>query len=213
MTASLTVLFDLKDPYSYLAMAPTLTLIRETGVESSWHPFIGKSMRPAEVPGDDADVDRPDRGTLHRFRRAAYYQADLCRYAAARELPARHFMGDALYRQADGTVAALGFNWAGARSTDRALEFLAAGFEGFWDGDLDIDSVDQVEAALRAAGVDTTGFAAFCAGPGLQELAEQRAELVDAGAFTAPACLLDGEAYVGRQHLGLIRWKLMTENR
>ena len=35
-----------------------------------------------------------------------------------------------------------------------------------------------------------------------------RAMLVERGAFAAPAVLFDGEAYVGRQHLPYLRYRL-----
>lgn len=200
---TLTVLFDPKDPYSYLAMAPTLALARDTGSDCRWFPFLGRPARPPEPPGDASD-----RGTHHRWHRARYQQQDLCRYAQARRLPARHFRGDGLYRPSEGTMAAMGFNWAVRVSEAAALDFLGRVFEGYWDGGLDVDSVSDVEAVLADAGIDLTAFEAYCTDPGPTELADQRAMLVERGAFTAPAVLFDGEAYVGRQHLSYLRYRL-----
>ena len=50
-------------------------------------------------------------------------------------------------------------------------------------------------------GVDPDGFDDYCFGEGIEELLAQRADAGAAGGFTTPSCLLDGEAFVGRQHL------------
>lgn len=200
---TLTVLFDPKDPYSYLAMAPSLALVRETGAEAAWFPFLGRPAQPPQPPGDE-----PDRGTLHRWQRARYQQQDLCRYAQARGLPARHFRGDGLYRPSEGATAAMGFNWAARESEKTALDFLGRVVEGYWDGALDVDSVRDILGVLADSGIEASAFDAYCVEPGLRELAEQRAMLVERGAFTAPAVLFGGEAYVGRQHLDYLRYRL-----
>jgi 2-hydroxychromene-2-carboxylate isomerase len=200
---TLTVLFDPKDPYSYLAMGPTLALIRDAGVDGSWYPFLGRPIRAAEEPGDE-----PDRGALHRWHRACYQERDLVRYAAARNVPARHFADGGLYRSSEAEVAAVGFNWARRDSAARALDYLDRVFTGYWDGAMDVDSVADIEAALAAAGVAVADFAAYAAAAGRTELTELRARLVERGAFTAPAILFEDEAYVGRQHLAYLRHRL-----
>jgi 2-hydroxychromene-2-carboxylate isomerase len=201
---ALTVLFDVKNPQSYLAFEPTLELIEGTGVAADWQPFPGPVVKTPVPPGDAAD-----RGTLHRWHRARYQQHDLCRYAAARGLAARHFGTDALYRPAEGLVAALGFNWVARTDVAAALDYLQAAYVGFWDADLDVDAVEQVERLVAAHG-DADGFTAWCEEKGPGELAALRTRLVEEGAFAAPACLVDGEAFVGRQHLAYLASRLAT---
>lgn len=196
--SGLTVLFDFKDPYSYLALRPILKLGGEAGVLCHWDPFLIPAMR-APVAAEDAT----DRGSLHRWHRGRYHERDLQRYAAAQGLPARHFQNGGLYRQASGELAALGFNWAGGTGAGR--RFLELTFAGWWDGGLDIDALEDVQMTLHRAGADPDGFDDYCLGPGLEELAAQREAAVAAGGFTTPTLLLDGEAYVGRQHIPYLR--------
>jgi 2-hydroxychromene-2-carboxylate isomerase len=201
---TLTVLFDVKNPQSYLAFDPTLSLIERTGVDAAWYPFPGPAARVPLPPGAD-----PERGELHRWHRARYQQRDLCRYAAARGLSARHFATDALYRPAEGVAAALGFMWVAREGGGPALDYLRAAYEGYWDGDLDVDAPDAVER-LVAAHTEADGFVAWCEQAGPAELTASRARLVEEGAFAAPACVVDGEAFVGRQHLEYLAWRLTT---
>ena len=194
--AELTVLFDFKDPGSYLALAPTRALIETMGLTSQWYPFIGSPMR-APVKPEAAD----DRGGWHRFNRATYLAQDLVRYAEARQLPARHFADGGLYRSTSGEVAAMGFNWAVGAGPDYAGAYMDRVFEGYWDGDLDLDAVEEVAQVLTESGIDADGFDGYCQQIGFEELLAQRQDIGEAGGFATPSCLLDGEAFVGRQHL------------
>ncbi len=193
---SLLVLFDFKDPHSYLALEPTRKVIERTGVVSHWMPFLGKTLRAPSAPASDAD-----RGTLHRWHRASYAERDLIRYAAAQGLSARHFEDGGLYRAANGEFAALGFNWAIGEGPAVARNFLTEMFQGYWDGDLHVDNAADVARALALAGADAEGFDDYCAGQGLEEFAAQRDEAVAAGGFAAPSYIFDGQVFLGRQHL------------
>ena len=200
---ALIVLFDFKDPHSYLALAPTLALIERTGMVSHWYPFLGNPLKPLERPGPDAD-----RGAWHRWHRASYLALDLNRYAGAQGLPARHFADGGLYRQDSGELAAMGFNWAFGEGPSVARRYLSDVFEGYWDGDLNIDRAADVERSLRLAGADAEGFDTYAAEEGLHELSAQREAAVAAGGFAPCTCLLEGEAFVGRQHLGYLEARI-----
>lgn len=201
--ADLIVLFDFKDAASYLALAPTRLLIEQAGVRSRWYPFIGNPLRAPLPPGADAD-----RGTLHRYYRSSYSALELRRYADACGLPARHFSGDGLYRQSSGELAAMGFNWATGAGPDAARGYLDRVFEDYWDGDLDIDSLLDVQQALVASGADADGFDLYCQGEGIEELFSQRQDAIAAGGFATPGYLLNGEVFIGRQHLPYLKTRL-----
>ncbi len=192
----LTVLFDFKDPNSYLAVAPLRTMIESLGLVCHWIPFLDRALR---APVKPADPD--DRGGWHRFQRARYLAQDLIRYADARGLPARHFSDGGLYRATRGELAAMGFNWAMSAGPEPARRFMDAAFAGYWDGDVDLDSETDIESLLSACGVDSEGFGVYAQQAGLDVLQAQRTDVGAAGGFATPSCLLDGEAFVGRQHL------------
>jgi len=201
--STLVVLFDFRDPHSYLALAPTFALVEHTGVLAHWSPFLGSPLKRPEPPGADAD-----RGTWHRWHRAKYLATDLVRYAKARGLPARHFSGDGLYRQDDGELAAMGFSWAFGEGPGVVRRYLEAVFEGYWDGDLALDRLADIERALRLAGADADGFETYAGEEGVHELAAEREAMVAAGGFTPGSCLFGGEVFVGRQHLPYLAARL-----
>ncbi len=49
------------------------------------------------------------------------------------------------------------------------------------------------------------GFEAFVKGEGRAELARIQSELREMGVFEVPSYIVNGEVYLGRQHLPLIR--------
>ena len=206
MNEELTILFDFKDPHSYLALGPFLELADEPGISSRWYPFLGSPLRPPMSPSDNSQ-----RGLQHRGLRARYLELDLCRYADAGNLPARHFRDGGLYRDLSGEIAAMGFNWATGDGGSVARSYLQTVFTDHWDGDLNLDSFEEVVAMLDRCGAETDGFDVYCAGQGLEELAAQRNTMIEAGGFTTPACLFQGEAYVGRQHVPFLRKKLRSK--
>ena len=62
---------------------------------------------------------------------------------------------------------------------------------------------------LKRAG--STGFAAYAAGEGRQELAAVQKAAEDKGVFGVPSFLLeDGDLYWGREHLARLREMLKT---
>jgi 2-hydroxychromene-2-carboxylate isomerase len=203
MSEPLVVLFDFADPYSYLALEPLTGLAQESALPCHWYPFLTRRLQSPVEPGPDGD-----RGAWHRWWRARYQERDLCRYADARGLAARHFHDGGLYRESTGEVAALGFNWAAGAGPSAAQEFLHETFAGYWDGALDLDCVDEIGGVLERCQLESDGFDDYCLGAGLEELAAQRASLVEEGVFSAPAVLLDGEVFLGRQHLPYLRYRL-----
>ena len=201
--ASLVVTVDFKDPWAYLALGPTLTLVRDLPTSHRFVPFLISPMRAPAQPAPEAD-----RGTLHRWRRARYYQQDLVRYAAGQKLPARHLATDALYRKASGEIAAMAVNWAHRSNPEQLPELMTRVFRGYWDEDLSLDSVAELVDVLASVGVSSEGFPGYCEATGPAELASQRDVLIDAGCFSSPNYLVEGELYLGRQHLPLIRARL-----
>ncbi len=205
----LTVLFDFRDPWSYLALEPIRAMLERTGAVAAWWPFLVSPLREPVDPGRGAE-----RGALHRWHRARYLARDLERYARAAGLPARHFHQgqhghrSGLYRQAGGEVAAMGFNRALREGAAVAGEYRRRVFLGYWDGDLELDSVAEIQRVLEQAGADPSGFPAYAEGEGPAALAAQRDAAVAWGVFATPALELDGEVFVGRQHLDYLAWRL-----
>ena len=185
----LAVVLDVKDPHSYLAKDPTYALADDLGVDIDWLPFVSRPLRRPASVGED-------RGSRHRRFRAAYIERAIARYASVRGITIRN-----IYRAPDSSLAGMGMLAARGHSEAALRSYLDQAFRQYWEDDLDIEDADIISGLLSAAGVvdfdfDTARFEA------LQE------SLALAGVFETPAYLVDGEIFLGRAHLPMIRWIL-----
>ena len=83
-------------------------------------------------------------------------------------------------------------------------------FERFWKRELDIEDASIIESVLAEAGVDTGQFSSYAAGEGrsLQESIVRDAEAE--GIFGVPTFVIDEELFWGKEHLSLIRERLLS---
>ncbi len=191
----LEVCIDFASAQSYLALAGTLQLVAELGLRPAWRPLITPPQKAPPPPRPD-----DDRGTRHRRFRARYTTHDIQRYAA-HGLPNVH-------ERTDGRVAALGLLWVEKAAPQRTGDYVEAVFARLWRRSAPIGQVAAVEGVIRDLGMDATGFADYRAGAGPEELDALQVELKGQGVISAPTYLLDGEPFVGRQHLPLIEARL-----
>ena len=187
------VCIDWKSPHAWLALAPTRALEARLGQTFDWRPFVVPPLTPPAVARADED-----RGTRHRRMRAEYLARDLERYAIARGLA----LGDP-YRHPNTKLAAQGLLWLRQRAPSRAGEYVARVFELLWNDGADVADLAVIESAL---GADARGFRDYAAGPGPDALAVHQRELVEAGVWSVPTFLVDGEPFLGRQHLPMVEW-------
>ena len=106
-----------------------------------------------------------------------------------------------IYRAPDSSLAGMGMLAARAYSEGALRNYLDRAFREYWENDLDIEDADVVSRLLSAAGVEA--FEPDAAG--LNSLQES---LSLAGVFETPAYLVDGEIFLGRAHLPMVRWIL-----
>jgi 2-hydroxychromene-2-carboxylate isomerase len=189
-TAPLSVALDVKNPHAFLAVDPTYALVDELRVDVEWLPVVGPPLR---VPPSGED-----RGSRHRRARAIYRERDLQRYAEVRGLTLRN-----IYRAPDSTLAGMGLLAARARSDAAIRRYLDIAFEGHWRESLDIEDEAAIAGALAESGVDPGGF--VCDRSEFDALQES---LRAAGLFDTPAYVVEGELFLGRAHLPMIRWIL-----
>ena len=195
--ATLTVCVDFKNPFAYLAMAPTRALEARLGCTADWVPLLVAPLTPprAATAGDD-------RGTRHRRIRAAYFERDLERYAQARGID----LGD-IHRPRDVEIASAGLAWLRSHDRTRTGDYVERAFSRLWQrGAVNADVAD-VAALLEAAGADGRRFAADAA-RAVVELALLQSRLAAAGLFNVPSYVVAGDVFVGRQHLPMVEWLL-----
>ena len=187
-TRPLAVALDIKDPHSYLAKDATYSLADELGLDIDWLPFVSRPLRDVSAS--------EDRGSRHRRFRAAYVDRSIERYASVRGVTIRN-----IYRAPDSSLAGMGMLAAKAHSEDALRDYLDRVFRQYWEEDLDIEDADTVSELLSAAGVVD-----FDPAPAHFEVLQESLAL--AGVFETPAYLVDGDVFLGRAHLPMIRWIL-----
>jgi 2-hydroxychromene-2-carboxylate isomerase len=187
------VAIDFASPAAYLAVAPARALESRLGRPFDWLPFsISAVTRPKPAaPGED-------RGSRHRRARAEYLALDLCRYAASRGFE----LGDP-YRAPEARAPSLGLLWLRRRAPVLASDYVTAVFDHLWCEHADAADLDFVAKTL---GGEAAGFRAYASGEGPRDLAAVRAELEAAAVWNVPTFLVDGEPFLGRQHLPMVEW-------
>lgn len=198
--APLTVCVDVAHPECWLTIAPAEALAAELQITVEWLPF---PMALPETPGEPPPGTAESRGARHRRVRARYRQADLERYAAVRGLHLR-----APFPRFDSALASLGLLWLAEHAPERAAAYLQRVCSAYFGGPRGVTDEQVVAQALQAVESDASGFTEFAAGAGPRQLARLREALVAAGVFTVPTLIVDGEPYVGRAHLPMVRWVL-----
>jgi 2-hydroxychromene-2-carboxylate isomerase len=192
---SLPVAIDFKSPNCYLAIGPTCALAEELGVGVDWQPFLVAPWKE-HSPGSGEN----DRGARHRHFRADYSEREVMRYAADRGLVMR-----GLHRQTDSSIVAIGLLWIRRVAAPLARAYVERVFERYWQQKLDIEDENRIRALLAEINAPADGFASFAQAEGRAELERVQSELASAGVFEVPTYSLNGDIYVGRQHLPLIR--------
>ena len=197
---SLTVCIDFKNPEAYLAWAPTCAFAKAQNIEIDWQPFVGPHPK---VPERVQPNHKTNRGTTHRRMRFEYRQQNTIRYSSNPGLTQAE-----LNRKIDSEPAALGLLWC-QRVSQRCTElFIGIVFAACWQQKVDIADLQVILNAIEEAGAGIEHFDSFLNDAGPHKLAEIRDELKEHGVFDTPFYLLQGESFLGRQHLPMIQWLL-----
>ena len=192
-------MIDFKSPQAYLAIGPTCALADDLGITIDWRPLV---IAPSQVP---AAPSGQDRGARHRRFRADYLERDIVRYATDRGVA----IGGRLDRGKDSTLAAIGLLWAKRQGPSLARAYVERVFKRYWQEDLDVEHERSIRALLTEIDAPASGFEAFAREEGRTELARIQSELRNIGVFEVPTYVVDEDLFLGRQHLPLVRSRLL----
>lgn len=182
--------FDFASVDCWLAFAPTCRLADELQVPVSWLPMCV----PAKVvPEAKENESVPER---HARVRAEYMASENAGYAERLGVPLKRSGAGV-----DSRLAAAACIWASEHDVGR--EFVGRVFEGFWEARLDIENATAIAGVL-----EDLGAPGFDLDQGARRLEKLREELAERGAFGIPTYLVEGQMFMGRQHLPMIRWLL-----
>ena len=161
-----TVYFDYKSPYAYLAKDPVYDLEREFRVRIDWLPYtldIPSFLGSARLDENGRVIE--EERNAHQWRRVRYSYMDCRRQARKRGLVIR-----GPQKIWDSTVASCGMLYAKRRDPAVMRRFHDIVFERFWKRELDIENADAICAMLTEAGANAADFLPYLAADGRGEL-------------------------------------------
>lgn len=203
-TAPLIVYIDIKSPYAFVAIKPTLALEKILDCQFDWRPltldipsYLGSAeKRDGVVVSSEGRSERTWRSIRQSYREARRYAERQGHILKGTE------------KIWDSSIANIGILWVMQRRPERLGAYLETIYPPFWQRLLDIEDVSVVADCLERAGIDSAGFDAFQQGEGRAQHDQLAAQLHPAGLFGVPSYVLDGEVFFGREHLPYLRWCL-----
>ena len=182
--------FDFTSVDCWLAFGPTCRLADELQVPLNWLPMCVPAKAVPEAKANESVSER------HSRVRGEYMASENAGYAERLGVPLKR--GGA---GVDSRLAAAACIWASEHDVGR--EFVERVFGGFWEARLDIEN-----AAAVAGILEDLGAPRFDPDAGARRLEKLSEELAERGVFGIPTYLVEGQMFMGRQHLPMIRWLL-----
>lgn len=202
--APLIVYVDIKSPYAFVAIKPTLALEAELGLQFDWRPLtlnIPSYLGSAEKK-DGQVVSSSGRGK-RTWNAIRYSYRDARRYAER-----QGYMLKGTEKIWDSSIASIGLLWVTRMARERMAAYFDAVYPPFWRRELDIEDVAVVEHCLAEASVPIEGFRAFAVGEGRALHDELQAQFHPNGIYGVPTYVLGDEILFGREHIPYLRWAL-----
>jgi 2-hydroxychromene-2-carboxylate isomerase len=205
-TAPLIVYVDVKSPYAFVALKPTLALERRLSVNFDWRPLT------LDIPSYLGSARKDNRGRVVENRRSSsqwsavkYAYHDARRYAQRQGLTLR-----GTQKIWDSSIANMGISWTVERQRAQLPDYLNAVYPPFWRRELDIEDISVVGGVLTSAGIDASGFEDYCAGDGRRKHDDLQRRLHPAGIYGVPTYVVTdcGTILFGREHLPYVEWLL-----
>jgi len=199
----LIVYIDIKSPYAFVAIAPTLALESELGMRFDWRPltldipsFLGSARKSK---GEVVENNRSPR----QWMGVKYSYKDARRYAERQG----HIL-KGTEKIWDSSLANIGILWVAQQQPEAMGAYFEAVYPPFWRRELDIENPQVVAQCIADAGIASQGFDNFLENEGRASHDTLQAQLHPAGIYGVPTYVVDGEILFGREHLPYVAWCL-----
>jgi 2-hydroxychromene-2-carboxylate isomerase len=181
--------FDLRSPYSYLALGPARALALRSGVAFDWWPYVTDfhSAYGGEV----------EQRSSRDVAKLKYLYMDCRRLAKLQGLTVR-----STTKLWNPTLASQAILFAKARN--RLWEFCDPVLAAFWRREFDLESPAEVEAALVNAGLSPSEWSEFLQRDAERALAGALEHAERLGVFGAPTFIYRGEMFWGGDRMDLL---------
>ena len=202
--APLIVYVDVKSPYAFVAIRPTLALERELNLQFDWRPLT------LDIPSYLGSAEKKEgkvvssKGRSQRTWNAIRYSyRDARRYAERQGLILK-----GTEKIWDSRLPNIGILWVMQTAREKLGAYFEAVYPPFWRRELDIEDLTVVEACLQHAGVSIEGFSDFARGEGLALHDALQPQFHPSGIYGVPTYVLGDEILFGREHIPYLRWAL-----
>ena len=201
--APLIVYVDVKSPYAFIAIEPTLALEAEVGVLFDWRPLT------LDIPSYLGSAKKSKGKVVQSNRSPRQWQAVKYAYRDARRYAERQ--GHVLKGTEkiwDSSLANIAILWVSEHARRHLADYFRVVYPQFWRRELDIEDPQVILDCVARAGAPTEGLIEYMHGDGRQQHDELQQQLHPTGIYGVPTYVIDGEILFGREHLPLIRWQL-----
>lgn len=206
--APLIVYVDIKSPYAFVAIRPTLALEAELKMQFDWRPltldipsYLGSAeKKKGKVVASEGRSQRTWNAIRYSYR-------DARRYAERQGL-----MLKGTEKIWDSTLPNIGILWVMNTAREKLSAYFEAVYPPFWRRELDIEDIAVVEACLADAGVPVEGFRAFATGEGRAFHDDLQPQFHPNGIYGVPTYVLGDEIFFGREHIPYLRWALSGQD-
>jgi len=202
--APLIVYVDIKSPYAFVAIRPTLALEAELGMQFDWRPltlnipsYLGSAKKK------DGKVVESSGRSRQTWNAIKYGYRDARRYAERQGL-----MLKGTEKIWESSLANIGILWVMQKDRKKLEAYFEAVYPPFWRRELDIEDTDVVTRCVAEAGVTTDGFADFLTGDGRAQHDALQPLFHPNSIYGVPTYVIGEEALFGREHIPYVRWRL-----
>lgn len=202
--APLIVYVDVKSPYAFVAIRPTLALEAELGMQFDWRPLT------LDIPSYLGSAEKKKGKVVASSGRSPkvwnairYSYGDARRYAQRQGLILK-----GTEKIWDSSIANIGILWVVERDRNKLARYFEAIYPSFWKRELDIEDVDVVKSCLTEAGISADGFDNFQSGEGRILHDNLQEQMHPHGIYGVPSYIIGGEVLFGREHIPYLRWHL-----
>lgn len=201
--APLIVYIDIKSPYAFAAIRPTLALEQALNMRFDWRPLT------LDIPSYLGSARKSQGKVVESTRSASQWERVKYGYRDARRYVERQgLMLKGTEKIWDSSIANIGILWAMQTDRNRLDAYLETVYPPFWRRELDIEDIAVVEGCLKAAGINSEGFAAFQQAEGRIQHDNLQSQLHLSGIYGVPTYVFDDTILFGREHLPFVRWHL-----
>jgi 2-hydroxychromene-2-carboxylate isomerase len=194
--------FDLSSPWTRLAFHNVQPILRETGAEITWRPFLVGGVFDAvnrSVYASRADPDNPKNRLTFKWLK------DWARLAGVpMNFPSPHHPVK--------SVQAMRFCCALEDDQPALFRFAGAAFEAYFTDSKNLDDVAVLTEAANACGLDGAHLAQRIQDDDIkQRLRANTQEVIDRGGFGSPTMFVNGtDMYFGNDQLPIVRLALSS---